>query len=411
MTWKSNWFYRHKDEVVRYGVLLLVFIIGLVLSPFIRNCIRSLQEEDTEELVYATDMVIGDGKYSGTILKNTNIRSGYGRYETTGGSIYEGNWKEDHLLFGTRTTPFSIYTGHFDSDLNNDGFGIIKYTDKYIRGKKDEGLEDDEITATYIGNWSQNVKQGIGRSIKLDGSMECGVYSEGLLQDAPEANYSIGRNVYGIDVSHHQKDIDWNNLAIFCDRNGNVSGKTSEKTYLQPVFFAYIKATEGATFKDEMYDIRMIEAERHGVVKGAYHFLHLGSPIEEQLKNFFETVTWNSGDLPPALDVEVEDEIKEYGVDVLQSMTLKWLQEVEKKMGSRPVIYTRERIRENYLSDSRFKDYHFWIARYSDKGPEKCDWLFWQKTEKGLINGHDGYVDINLFQGNYATFKKTFRIE
>lgn len=83
MTWKSNWFYRHKDEVVRYGVLLLVFIIGLVLSPFIRNCIRSLQEEDTEELVYATDMVIGDGKYSGTILKNTNIRSGYGRYETT----------------------------------------------------------------------------------------------------------------------------------------------------------------------------------------------------------------------------------------------------------------------------------------------------------------------------------------
>ncbi len=411
MTWKSNWFYRHKDEVVRYGVLLLVFIIGLVLSPFIRNCIRSLQEEDTEELVYATDMVIGDGKYSGTILKNTNIRSGYGRYETTGGSIYEGNWKEDHLLFGTRTTPFSIYTGHFDSDLNNDGFGIIKYTDKYIRGKKDEGLEDDEITATYIGNWSQNVKQGIGRSIKLDGSMEFGVYSEGLLQDAPEANYSIGRNVYGIDVSHHQKDIDWNNLAIFCDRNGNVSGKTSEKTYLQPVFFAYIKATEGATFKDEMYDIRMIEAERHGVVKGAYHFLHLGSPIEEQLKNFFETVTWNSGDLPPALDVEVEDEIKEYGVDVLQSMTLKWLQEVEKKMGSRPVIYTRERIRENYLSDSRFKDYHFWIARYSDKGPEKCDWLFWQKTEKGLINGHDGYVDINLFQGNYATFKKTFRIE
>ena len=326
-------------------------------------------------------------------------------------SIYEGNWKEDHLLFGTRTTPFSIYTGHFDSDLNNDGFGIIKYTDKYIRGKKDEGLEDDEITATYIGNWSQNVKQGIGRSIKLDGSMEFGIYSEGLLQNIPDANYRIGRNVYGIDVSHYQKDIDWNNLAIFCDKNGNVSGRTKERKYMQPVFFAYMKATEGATIKDEMYDIRMIEAERHGVVKGAYHFLHLGSPIEEQLKNFFETVTWNPGDLPPALDVEVEAEIKEYGVNMLQSMTLKWLQEVEKKMGSRPVIYTRERIRENYLSDSRFKDYHFWIARYSDKGPEKCDWLFWQKTEKGLINGHDGYVDINLFQGNYATFKKTFRIE
>jgi len=401
-----NWLAKHRDEVVKYGLFLLVFIIGLILSPFIRNCVRSIQEEDSEELVYTTDLAIEGGKYSGTIIKNTNIRSGYGRFETTGGSVYEGNWKDDNLPFGTRTTLFSIYTGHFDSDLNNDGFGIIKYTDKYIWEKKDQGLEDNEITATYIGNWHQNTKQGIGRSVKLDGSMEFGIYSEGLLQNIPDANYRIGRNVYGIDVSHYQKDIDWNNLAIFCDKNGNASSRTKERKYMQPVFFAYMKATEGATIKDEMYDIRMIEAERHGVVKGAYHFLHLGSPIEEQLKNFFETVTWNSGDLPPALDVEVEDEIKEYGVDVLQSMTLKWLQEVEKKMGSRPVIYTRERIRENYLSDSRFKDYHFWIARYSDKGPEKCDWLFWQKTEKGLINGHDGYVDINLFQGNYATFKK-----
>ena len=55
---------------------------------------------------------------------------------------------------------------------------------------------------------------------------------------------------------------------------------------MQPVFFAYIKDTEGATVKDKTFDIRMIEAERHGIVKGAYHFLRLGSPIEDQIKNF-----------------------------------------------------------------------------------------------------------------------------
>ena len=190
-----NWLTKHRDEVVKYGLFLLVFIIGLILSPFIRNCVRDLQEEDSEELVYTTDLAIEGGKYSGTIIKNTNIRSGYGRFETTGGSVYEGNWKDDNLPFGTRTTLFSIYTGHFDSDLNNDGFGIIKYTDKYIWEKKDQGLEDNEITATYIGNWHQNTKQGIGRSVKLDGSMEFGIYSEGLLQNTPDTNYRIGRNV------------------------------------------------------------------------------------------------------------------------------------------------------------------------------------------------------------------------
>ena len=401
----NNWISSHREEVIRYGSFLLVFIIGLILSPLIRRGIRALQEEDSEELVYTTNMMIEGGTYSGTIIKNTNIRSGYGRYETTGGSVYEGNWKDDELTYGTRTTPSSIYTGHFDSDLNNDGFGIIKYTDKYIRGKKEQGFEDSEITETYIGNWSQNNKQGIGRSIKVDGSMEFGTYSEGLLQIVPDANYKIGRSVYGIDISHHQKDIDWNSMALYCDRNGNVSGRASrDKSYMQPVFFAYMKATEGATIKDEMFNIRMIEAERHGIVKGAYHFLHLGSSIEDQLKNFLETATWTRGDLPPALDVEVENEIKEYGVNVLQSMTLKWLQEVEKKMGVRPIIYTREQIRDKYLNNSRFNSYRFWIAKYSEKSPSNGNWQFWQKTEKGAINGHDGYIDINLFRGDYETF-------
>ena len=175
---------------------------------------------------------------------------------------------------------------------------------------------------------------------------------------------------------------------------------------MQPIFFVYLKATEGATIIDEMYSVRAIEAERHGIVKGAYHFLHLGSPIEDQLKIFFETVSWAQGDLPPALDVEVENEIQKYGIDVLQSMTLEWLQKVEKKLGVRPVIYTRESIRNKYFNDSRFKQYQFWIARYSERGPDNFDWQIWQKTEQGQIKGHKGNVDINLFRGNYESLKK-----
>ena len=82
------------------------------------------------------------------------------------------------------------------------------------------------------------------------------------------------------------------------------------------------------------------------------------------------------------------------------------LEDVEKKMGVRPIIYTRENLRNKYLNDYRFKKYQFWIARYSDKGPDNFDWQIWQKTENGKMGGHTGNVDINLFRGNYDAFKK-----
>lgn len=403
-----NWFVQNKVKLIRFGVPILFFLVGLALpSPFFHNGLRSIIGNKTELLKDTSNMVISGGIYNGSVVQNTNTRSGYGRYKTTDGSIYEGNWKDDRLVYGTRTTPSSIYTGHFDSDLNIDGFGIIYYSEDYIKGKQGQGLTDSEITVSYIGNWKKNNKQGIGRSMKKDGSMEFGLYSGGLYQRVSGANYRIGGSVYGIDVSHFQNDINWDNLALYCDKNGNVYSNTpSEKKYMQPVLFAYMKATEGATIKDNMFSLRMIEAERHGIVKGAYHFLHLGSSINDQLKNFLETATWTKGDLPPALDVEVENEINEYGILKLQVMSLIWLEKVEEEMGVRPIIYTRENIRNKCFNNSKFKHYQFWIARYSDKGPENFDWQIWQKTEHGMISGYRGNIDINLFRGNYDSFKK-----
>lgn len=203
-----NWISKHKKQLIHCFLLIIVFLVGLLLpSPFFRNGLHSIISDETEELVDTTNMINAGGVYSGSIVKNSTIRSGYGRYETKAGSVYEGNWKDDRLIYGTRTTPSSVYSGHFDSDLNNDGFGIINYSEEYVNGKKRQGLSDSEITITYIGNWRKNNKHGLGRSVKKDGSMEFGRYSEGLFQKVTGMNYRIGGSVYGIDVSHFQKDI------------------------------------------------------------------------------------------------------------------------------------------------------------------------------------------------------------
>ena len=76
-------------------------------------------------------------------------------------------------------------------------------------------------------------------------------------------------------------------------------------------------------------------------------------------------------------------------------------------MQVRPIIYTRENIRNKFLNDGQFKKYDFGIARYGNAGPNNFDWHFWQLTDKGVLNGyHDGRIDVDLYKGDYVAFTK-----
>lgn len=400
----------YKNQMLVVALVLVAFMVGLIIpSPFFRSE-STVDEFDSDQIVVkdTSNMRMPDGSvYEGSVNARTNAYHGYGVL-TKGSSIYEGNWKDGKLPYGKRTTKQSVYEGRFDKDLNNHGFGIISYTPEYIAGKRQQGKADSVIITRYFGNWKNNIKSGIGRAVMADGGMEFGEYRNGVLEKIPGADFHVGDKIYGIDVSRHQNDIDWDRLALYCDADGNVyRGKPKDTKYIQPVFFAYMKATEGATVKDKTFDVRMVEAERHGIARGAYHFLRLGSPVLDQVKNFTETAKWTPGDMPPALDVEVESEIETHGVAKLLDMTYTWLEEVERKMNVRPIIYTRENIRDKYLkSDPRFGKYECWIARYHPDGPVKEDWKIWQMTEKGRIKGYNGPIDINMFKGGYSDFQK-----
>ncbi len=62
---------------------------------------------------------------------------------------------------------------------------------------------------------------------------------------------------YGIDVSGHQGLIDWRAVAA------------------DDIDFAYIKASEGGDFVDDMFARNWREAAAAGVDRGAYHFFTL----------------------------------------------------------------------------------------------------------------------------------------
>lgn len=400
---------RQAWKVWLLAVSLVVMLVGaFVLLLHFRP--KRGEKSKTERIVLTdtVGMKLADGGiYNGSIIKGTTMRHGVGCLVMPDNVMYEGKWRNDALPYGKMTTNSSVYYGRFDKQLNLEGFGIMKYKETYIAGKRNQGLSDDKIVAKFFGNWRRNMKHGLGRAVYLDGSQDFGDYSEGVLKETKGADFRVGEKVYGIDVSRHQADIDWDRLALFCDKDGTVFRQTpAKRQFMQPVLFVYIKATEGATLKDKTYKVRSIEADRHGIVKGAYHFLRMGSSVDEQVKNFVAAAAWREGDLPPALDIEVESEIRKVGVKKAQAITLRWLESVEEFMGVRPIIYTREDLRKKYLSDARFRKYDFWIARYSKKRPNNPDWRFWQMTENGVLNGYSGgRIDINLFSGNYEAFE------
>ncbi len=193
-------------------------------------------------------------------------------------------------------------------------------------------------------------------------------------------------DVRGIDVSRHQTKIDWEVL-----RNSNLQGS--------PVSFVFIKATEGQDLIDRYFNYNFYQARQSGIMRGAYHFFSTQSTAKSQAEFFCRTVQLEPGDLPPVLDVEEADG---YSKTQLQKELLVWLDSVESYYDVKPIIYTSRSFKNKYLDLPRFDDYPLWIAHYYvDSLTYDGQWHFWQHTDVGRIEGIDGFVDVNLFNGTY----------
>ncbi len=184
--------------------------------------------------------------------------------------------------------------------------------------------------------------------------------------------------VDGIDVSDHQKRIDWD--AVARDRR---------------VQFVYIKATEGATYTSGVYRYNLENARRVGIKVGSYHFLRTGSRIRDQFANFTRSVKKQEQDLLPLIDVEVRQGWTNQ--QVRDSVKL-FADLVEQHYGVRPMIYTSSHF-FNHILGRAFADYPLFIARYATNEPvlDSGDWILWQYSEKGRINGIETPVDLSCF--------------
>ena len=196
--------------------------------------------------------------------------------------------------------------------------------------------------------------------------------------------YPEGYNIRGIDISHYQDCINWEKL-----RNASLNN--------DPVRFVIIKATEGKDLFDDDFNDNFFQAKENDFIRGAYHFFVPGVDATQQAKFFLHQVNLVPGDLHPVLDIENKGKLTK---KELQKSVKKWLDLVEAHYHVKPIIYTGYKFKRDYLNDSIFNQYPYWIAHYYiDKLVYKGKWVMWQHTDCGKVDGIKGFVDCNIFNG------------
>ena len=201
-------------------------------------------------------------------------------------------------------------------------------------------------------------------------------------------DYEDHNYTFGIDISHYQGKINWDNVII-CKH---------------PIKFVFIRATMGSNRKDNAFQKNWSEAKKAGLLTGAYHYYDPNQNSTQQAENFINSVKLKSGDFPPVLDIE---ELSKFGNSNLHKGLQNYLQIIENHYGVKPIIYTgfkyfRDNLKENFL------DYPLWVAAYSrsKKSISSVNWKFHQFTDKVSVYGINDYTDGNDFNGSYEELKK-----
>lgn len=199
--------------------------------------------------------------------------------------------------------------------------------------------------------------------------------------------------VQGIDVSHHQQKINWNEV---------------DKTKVQ---FAFIKATEGGNHKDSLFQENWREAIRNNIPVAAYHFFTFCKDGTAQARNYIHYVPKDSIDLPPIIDLEYGGNCQRsnWNENIIEEVT-KYLEIIEDHYQRKVIIYTTNEFYKNFLIN-QFPDNPIWIRDILSRPdlPDGRDWLFWQYTNRGRVQGINAVVDLNAYNGSKAEFEKLLK--
>ena len=294
----------------------------------------------------------------------------------------------------------------------DDGYTLALYEEGILNGTvvggkryyyPNEGINRAEVCAivSRINNWKPTVKNDPAQS----GYISYGNKYYPVLPNVPACPYNTnllvldGSRMYyndpgyttafGIDVSSHQKEIDWQKVAA--------SG----------VEFAIIRlgyrgyGSEGTVNLDPYFKQNLAGAKAAGLKVGVYFFSQAITTQEaaEEAQFVLTNLAGAQLDYPVVYDWEP---ISGVGArtDGLDSVTLTdcaiTFCETVSQAGYTPMVYYNNPVGYGRYDLSRLTAYDVWFAQYASKPTMYYNYRIWQYTSSGKVPGISTKVDMNI---------------
>lgn len=189
---------------------------------------------------------------------------------------------------------------------------------------------------------------------------------------------------YGIDVSAHNGDIDWEKVGTD---------------------FAILRSGYGrfASQKDLKFETNYTNAKRCGIPVGTYWYSYAMTPQEavEEADLFLSVINGKQFEYPVFYDVEESAQF-ELGKTAVSAIIRAFLERVE-SAGYFVGLYTSYSALVNYIEDDIKSRYAVWLAHWTSQTYYSGAYGIWQNGCKGNIQGIFGDVDTDICYVDYPS--------
>ncbi len=266
---------------------------------------------------------------------------------------------------------------------------------KKIKLSNPNAIGSGSVTSSTL-----NVRSGPSTSNKIIGTLNINETIEilGKSNDWYKVDYN-GRQGYvtssylklnpiekGIDVSKWNGTIDWKSV-----KNSGID-------------YVIIRAGYGTSTVDPQFKTYIEGAKNAGLKIGVYWFSYATSTEKAiiEAQKCLETLSpyKNSITYPVFFDFEYDSVAyaKKNGVKVTKELATKmanaFINTVESK-GYTTGIYTNKDFSSTYYAEDLINSNNLWVAQYSSTNTFGRPYSMWQYSEKGIVPGIKGYVDLN----------------
>ena len=177
----------------------------------------------------------------------------------------------------------------------------------------------------------------------------------------------------GIDISSYQQTIDFKKV-----KNSGIQ-------------IVYIKATEGIIYKNPLLKSQYTRAMLAGLKIGFYHYLRANDPMLEA-KYFLSVIAGLSADCKYVIDVE-----ETLGQTIAKiSSNVRVFADYLISNNKEVCIYTADYFYSNNLNNT-VKDIPLWVAHYGVTKPNVINYIGFQYSDSGRVDGINGLVDLDEF--------------